>query len=230
VLTKLAAEIKSETMTLDRVSLNTVKAEQFLEAASSRWLYCSLKRGIDVAFVLLAGPAVLIVLAIASVAILYCMGGPVFYVQERVGYQGRIFRIWKLRTMKPAPDKVGIATQINDCRITPLGQFLRRTHLDELPQLWNILRGDMTLIGPRPEQVPLVETYRRNLPCYDMRHLVRPGLSGWAQVRYGYAETIHDTRHKLEYDLFYLLNQSPALDLQIFVLTFSVLRDPQMVR
>ncbi|WP_166802388.1 sugar transferase [Microvirga pakistanensis] len=207
-----------------------MNAEQLLEATASRKLYCAAKRALDILFVLLAGPAVLLVIAIAALAILYCMGGPVFYVQERIGYRGRVFRIWKLRTMTSAPDKVGVATAINDCRITPLGQFLRTTHLDELPQFWNILCGDMTLIGPRPEQVPLVENYRTNLPCYDLRHLVRPGLTGWAQVRYGYAETLHDTRHKLEYDLFYLLNQGPVLDLWILALTVSVLRDPKMVR
>ncbi|WP_414475745.1 sugar transferase [Microvirga sp. M2] len=200
------------------------------EAVASKRVYCHVKRAIDIAFVLLAGPAVLVVIAITALAIRTSMGGPVFYVQERVGYKGRIFRIWKLRTMKPAPEQTGIATAINDSRITPLGHFLRSTHLDELPQFWNILCGDMTLIGPRPEQVPLVEAYRRKLPCYDLRHLVRPGLTGWAQVRYGYAETVHDTRHKLEYDLYYLVHQSPSLDLWIGALTFSVLCDPKMVR
>jgi lipopolysaccharide/colanic/teichoic acid biosynthesis glycosyltransferase len=230
VLTKFSADIKEDYIVPERVCLTTANAEQVVEAVSSRRLYCSMKRAIDIAFILLAGPAVLIVVAVAALAILYSMGGPVLYVQERVGYKGRVFRIWKLRTMRPTPEKVGIATAINDNRITPLGQFLRSTHIDELPQLWNILRGDMTLIGPRPEQVPLVEAYRSSLPYYDLRHLVRPGLSGWAQVRYGYAETVHDTRHKLEYDLFYLLNQSPTLDLWICALTFAVLRDPKMVR
>jgi lipopolysaccharide/colanic/teichoic acid biosynthesis glycosyltransferase len=230
VLTKISPDGKSNYSVADRVPLTAANAEQILEAVSSRRLYCAVKRGIDLAFVLLAGPAVLIVVGIVSLAILYSMGGPAFYVQERVGYKGRIFRMWKLRTMRPEPDKVGVATAINDSRITPLGRFLRSAHIDELPQLWNILRGDMTLIGPRPEQVPLVKAYSSNLPYYDLRHFVRPGLTGWAQVRYGYAETVHDTRHKLEYDLFYLLNQSPALDLWISVLTLSVLCDPKMVR
>jgi lipopolysaccharide/colanic/teichoic acid biosynthesis glycosyltransferase len=230
VLTKFSADVKDEYTAPERVCLTKANAEKILWAVASRQWYRSVKRAVDIVFVLLAGPAVLIVIAIAAVAILCSMGGPVFYVQERVGYKGRIFWIWKLRTMKPEPEKVGVATAINDCRITPLGQFLRSTHIDELPQFWNILRGDMTLIGPRPEQVPLVEVYRNSLPYYDLRHLVRPGLSGWAQVRYGYAETVHDTRHKLEYDLFYLLHHGPMLDLWILALTFSVLRDPKMVR
>jgi lipopolysaccharide/colanic/teichoic acid biosynthesis glycosyltransferase len=188
------------------------------------------KRGIDIAFVLLAGPAVLIVVALAALGILLCMGRPIFYVQRRIGYKGLVFSIWKLRTMVPMAEKVGAATAINDCRITPLGHFLRNTHIDELPQLWNILRGEMTLIGPRPEQVPLVEGYRKNLPYYDLRHFVRPGLSGWAQVRSGYAETVQETRLKLEYDLYYLLHQGPTLDLLICALTFAVLFDQEMVR
>lgn len=230
MLTKFSADTRDEYAAPERICLTKATVTQVLEAVASKQGYCRVKRGIDIAFVLLAGPAVLVVIAIAALAILCSMGGPVFYAQERVGYKGRIFRIWKLRTMKPAPEKIGIATAINDERITPLGRFLRGTHLDELPQFWNILCGDMTLIGPRPEQVPLVEVYRSTLPCYDLRHLVRPGLTGWAQVRYGYAETVHDTRHKLEYDLFYLINQSPALDLWIGALTFSVLCDPKMVR
>lgn len=230
MLMKLSAEIKNHKTTLERVCLTSLDAQELMEAVSGRRLYCSIRRGLDIAFVLLAGPAVLIVIVVASLAILFCMGSPVFYVQERVGYRGRIFRILKLRTMVHTPEKAGRATQVNDSRITPLGQFLRSTHLDELPQFWNILRGDMTLIGPRPEQVPLVEAYRRSIPGYDLRHLVRPGLSGWSQVRYGYAETADDTRQKLEYDLFYLFNQGPALDLRICVLTLYVLCDPEMVR
>lgn len=230
MLTKIYAGIKNETVVPERVSLASVNAERLLETVSSRQIYCSIKRAMDIVFVLLAGPAVLLVVGLAAIAILYSMGGPAFYVQDRVGYRGRIFRIWKLRTMLPAPEKTGTATEVNDRRITPLGRFLRSTHIDELPQFWNILRGDMTLIGPRPEQVPLVEAYRESLPAYDLRHLVRPGLSGWSQVRYGYAETVHDTRNKLEYDLFYLSNLSPALDLKILVLTIAILRDPNMVR
>lgn len=230
MLTNFSADTEREYATPDRVPLTKTTAMQVFDAVASKRVYCHVKRGIDIAFVLLAGPAVLVVIAFAALAILCTMGGPVFYVQERVGYKGCIFRIWKLRTMKPTARQAGIATAINDTRVTPLGRFLRNTHLDELPQFWNILRGDMTLIGPRPEQVPLVEIYRGNLPCYDLRHLVRPGLTGWAQVRYGYAETVHDTRHKLEYDLFYLVNQSPSLDLWIGALTFSVLCDPKLVR
>jgi lipopolysaccharide/colanic/teichoic acid biosynthesis glycosyltransferase len=230
VLTKFSADLKNEYTAPERVCLTKANSERILCAVASRRWYCSLKRGFDVVFVLLAGPVVLIVIAIAALAILCSMGGPVFYVQERVGYEGRVFWIWKLRTMKPTPEKIGVATAINDCRVTPLGWFLRSTHIDELPQFWNILRGDMTLIGPRPEQVPLVEVYRNSLPYYDLRHLVRPGLSGWAQVRHGYAETVYDTRHKLEYDLFYLLNHGPMLDFWILALTFSVLCDPKMVR
>lgn len=182
MLTKFSADVKDNYTAPERVCLTKENAEKILRAVASRQWYRSVKRGIDIAFVLVAGPAVLIVIAIAAIAIFWSMGGPVFYVQERVGYKGRVFWIWKLRTMKLAPEKVGVATAINDHRITPLGQFLRSTHIDELPQFWNILRGDMTLIGPRPEQVPLVEVYRNSLPYYDLRHLVRSYFGMWVMT------------------------------------------------
>jgi lipopolysaccharide/colanic/teichoic acid biosynthesis glycosyltransferase len=226
----LAPGEETNTADQEKICLASADADQVLEAVNSRRLYCAVKRGIDILFVLLGGPAVFLVIVVAAVAIMCSMGRPIFFVQERVGYRGRVFRMWKLRTMKVDPEAAAIPTSANDDRITPLGRFLRLSHLDELPQLWNILRGDMTLIGPRPEQVPLVEIYRRSLPHYELRHFVRPGLSGWAQVRYGYAETLPDTRRKLEYDLFYLLNFGPGLDLKITALTLAVLRDPAFVR
>ena len=122
------------------------------------------------------------------------------------------------------------ATLNEDDRVTRLGNWLRRSHIDELPQLWNILIGDMSLIGPRPEQPHLARRYAIYIPGYDSRHLVRPGLSGWAQVCFGYAADIEETRQKFAYDLYYVLNIGPALDLKICAKTIQVYGNPAFVR
>ncbi len=138
-----------------------------------------------------------------------------------MGRQGRSIEILKFRTMSRSTTTVGEWTGAGewtseaDPRITPFGNLLRRTHLDELPQLWNILRGDLAVVGPRPEQPGYVAELTEKLPFYDLRHLVRPGLTGWAQVKYGYAGTQADALEKLQYEFFYLRRQSLALDLQV---------------
>jgi len=180
--------------------------------------------------VLASTPAVILVLLLASAAIYLLEGGPIFFVQERVGKGGRVFRMFKLRTMKAESRSEQIATVKDDPRITPLGKFLRQSHLDELPQLWNILLGHMSLIGPRPEQPALVNHYREKLPLYDLRHSVAPGLSGWAQVNYGYAADLAETARKLDYDLEYVRNCGPKMDLLIVVKTFRIFLDPRFVR
>jgi len=158
------------------------------------------------------------------------MGRPVFFVQNRTGKGGRIFRMYKLRTMQCCPSEAVVATLKNDPRVTPFGRFLRLSHLDEIPQLWNILKGDMTLIGPRPEQPELVEAYRAAMPEYDLRHTVVPGLTGWAQVYYGYAANVEETRTKLDYDLHYIANFGPAIDLKILARTVAVYANLDYVR
>ena len=172
------------------------------------------------------------VVAVGAALIYATMGAPVFFHQQRVGRNGRIFEILKLRTMSNAPKAMrsSTATLANDPRITRLGRVLRASHIDELPQLWNILVGDMTLIGPRPEQPHLVARYREALPDYDLRHLVAPGLSGWSQVRFGYAADLNETRKKLQYDLDYLERFGPYIDLKIALLTCLVYLDPKYVR
>lgn len=148
--------------------------------------------------------------------------GPMFYRQERVGRNGEPFTILKFRTMLPedrAPDVVraeGSAwTTEDDPRITTVGRVLRKSHLDELPQVWNIVRGDLALVGPRPEQPRYVHQLSESLPFYGMRHLVRPGLTGWAQVKYGYAGDEDDALEKLQYEFFYLRHQSFAFDVKV---------------
>lgn len=214
-----------------RVPLDFDEPDLLFKCAYSHAPYALAKRLIDIAAVLILAPIALLVLAVASLAILVSMGRPILFVQDRVGLHGKVFRIYKLRTMrvndKSAPQ---IATARNDNRITPLGKLLRRCHIDELPQLWNILKGDMSLIGPRPEQPALVKEYSACISHYDLRHLVRPGISGWAQVRYAYASTVDETRKKLEYDLYYIQQFGPALDLHIAALTLAVLFNKEHVR
>jgi lipopolysaccharide/colanic/teichoic acid biosynthesis glycosyltransferase len=142
--------------------------------------------------------------------------GPLIYSQMRVGKQDGPFRIYKFRTMRPAGDVLANEwTREDDPRITPFGRVLRATHLDELPQALNILKGDLSVVGPRPEQPQYVADLREKLPFYDVRHLVRPGLTGWAQVKYGYAGDERDALEKLQYEFYYLRHQSLSLDARI---------------
>jgi lipopolysaccharide/colanic/teichoic acid biosynthesis glycosyltransferase len=146
--------------------------------------------------------------------------GTLLYRQARVGRDGQRFSILKYRTMRAAPDGAPNEwTTEDDPRITPFGRVLRRTHLDELPQVVNIVRGDLSVVGPRPEQPHYVEELTAKIPFYDLRHLVRPGLTGWAQVKFGYAGDERDALEKLQYDFFYLRHQSLALDARIMVRT-----------
>jgi len=182
------------------------------------------KRVIDVVLVIATLPLTLPVLGLAVAAARATMGRPTFFVQSRVGQGGRVFDMFKLRTMRPPREaERGVATLEGDTRITPLGRWLRRFHIDELPQLLNVLIGDMSLVGPRPEQPGLAETYARKAPAFTYRQLVRPGITGWAQVRAGYAADLAETRVKLGFDLYYLKNFSVALDAQILLRTVGTL-------
>jgi lipopolysaccharide/colanic/teichoic acid biosynthesis glycosyltransferase len=193
-------------------------------------VYARTKRVIDILFILLIAPPVLIVVAIAALAIAVTMGRPVFFFADRVGRNGRIFKMVKLRTMIPQTSGALNATLKNDPRVTPLGKILRRSHIDELPQCWNILLGHMTLIGPRPEQPHLVQYYRMHIPNYDLRHSVTPGLSGWSQVCFGYATDLAETQKKSSYDLEYIERFGPKIDAIIFWKTLRVYLNPNFVR
>jgi exopolysaccharide biosynthesis polyprenyl glycosylphosphotransferase len=145
--------------------------------------------------------------------------GPVFFCQERVGRQRRVFNLYKFRTMHIGAEAGPLYTAKNDPRITRVGALLRRLRIDELPQLINIWRGDMSLIGPRPEWKVLVDTYEREIPGYHLRHLVSPGITGWAQLNHPYGESVDDTVEKLKFDLYYIQFYSPVLDLEIVLKT-----------
>ena len=150
--------------------------------------------------------------------------GPIFFYQTRVGLRGRPFSVIKFRTMRQDAEKNGAvwATK-NDARVTRVGRFMRKTRLDEIPQLWNVLKGDMGFVGPRPERPEFVQMLNREIPYYELRHIIRPGLTGWAQVRYQYGATIEETRYKLEYDLYYVKHMSVGLDLLIMFETVKTI-------
>jgi sugar transferase (PEP-CTERM system associated) len=184
----------------------------------------AMKRGLDIA-------AAVVGLIVASPLFLICAAlvrltsaGPVLYHQLRVGQHGKNFRVHKFRSMRQdAEAATGAvwATVGNDPRVTRVGRILRRTRLDELPQLWNVLVGDMSLVGPRPERPEFVKDLTTQIPFYGQRHVVKPGLTGWAQVRYEYGASVEDAMEKLQYDLFYIKNLSMALDIYIILETIK---------
>ena len=198
---------------LERVSL------MFDIGEIHRARYGRVKRLLDLVIAVAGTSALVAVIPLVVVGNLVANRGPLFFRQVRVGKQGETFEILKFRTMVAATAADGAGggawTTEADPRITRFGRLLRRSHVDELPQMWNILRGDLALVGPRPEQPRYVSDLVEKLPFYDVRHLVRPGLTGWAQVKYGYAGNETDALEKLQYEFFYLRRQGMALDLQI---------------
>lgn len=182
-----------------------------------RFAYLRTKRLVDLAVAAVGAVVLLVCLPVVLVGNLVGNRGPLWYRQARVGRDGRVFTIVKFRTMSPAPDGAlaNEWTQPEDPRITPFGRWMRRTHVDELPQLYNVLRGDLSVVGPRPEQPQYVAELVTKIPFYELRHLVRPGLTGWAQVKFGYSGDERDALEKLQYEFWYLRHQSLALDLRI---------------
>jgi len=163
------------------------------------------------------------VIPIIALLIKLSSPGPVLYRQKRVGLGGARFDCYKFRTMRPDAEADSGPTWAsdNDPRVTTVGAFLRRTRLDEIPQLWNVLRGDMAFVGPRPERPEFVENLSQQIPYYNLRHLTRPGITGWAQINYGYGASVEESKEKLKYDLYYVRNGGIVLDL---VIAFDTLR------
>lgn len=185
-------------------------------------LYLFTVRFMDVLFSLIGIIGFLILLPLLLVLNLIGNPGPLFYRQERVGKNGKSFMVYKLRSMVTDAERNGaVFAQKNDARITPFGKFIRKTRLDEIPQFLNILKGEMSLIGPRPERPFFVEQIAEVMPLYRSRHVVKPGLTGWAQVKYSYGSSIDDSLVKLQYDLFYIKNRSLSLDLNIVIKTLN---------
>jgi lipopolysaccharide/colanic/teichoic acid biosynthesis glycosyltransferase len=175
------------------------------------------KRVVDVILAVITAPIWVGIGLLVALYVKIADGGEVLFLQERVGLNGRPFTMYKFRTMDADAERDGARfAEEDDPRLIRGGRFLRKSRLDEIPQMWNVLKGDMSLVGPRAEQVPFVAEFSREIPFYDHRHLVRPGITGWAQVNYGYADDEVDTIEKLTYDLYYIKHMSPVLDVRIF--------------
>jgi sugar transferase (PEP-CTERM system associated) len=164
------------------------------------------------------------IIPLVALAVRLSSSGPILFQQTRVGRRGRLFTALKFRTMRVDAEANGAVWATDgDPRITRVGRFLRKTRLDEIPQLWNVLRGEMAFVGPRPERPEFVEWLCKEIPYYDLRHMIRPGITGWAQVRYKYGASLEETRRKLEYDLYYLKHLSVGLDLLIMFETIKTI-------
>jgi lipopolysaccharide/colanic/teichoic acid biosynthesis glycosyltransferase/glycosyltransferase involved in cell wall biosynthesis len=223
--TRLLGELKMQHLRLysvEAVAELTSGRKMLPTAADSLWeidndpSYDRAKRLLDVATVIALAPLWLPLAAGVALAVRFDSKGPALYSQPRVGRDGQVFTLWKFRSMVHGLQAPGVHfAQADDPRITRVGRVLRRSRLDELPQLFNVLMGHMSLIGPRPEQTAFVRDFAATIPSYPYRHLVRPGLTGWAQVQQGYADSADTTRIKLSYDLYYVAHYSLALDLLI---------------
>src|SRR6266511_2337999 len=194
-------------------------------ADASRWahLYRRARRLVDVALASVIGLLTSPLMLLTALAIKLDSRGPIFYLQERVGLHKTTFRIIKFRSMRVDAEANGPAwAHEDDSRVTRVGRWIRKRRIDELPQLFNIIRGEMSLIGPRPERPVFVKQFEQRIPYYSERHLVKPGLTGWTQVRYHYGASLEDAGEKHQYDLYYIKNQSPMLDALILLETARI--------
>ena len=201
------------------IELNDPRVENRLKAFMLPSRYLRMRRAFEIGLIIASSPLVIPVCLIVALCIMIDSPGPVLYWQYRPGKNGRMFRVFKFRSMRVCARGGAWVTGKNDNRITRVGRFIRIHRIDELPQLWNVLRGEMSLIGPRPEPAALSRLFERNIPLYKYRRLLRPGITGWAQVKNGYAADIDATRINLEDDLYYILNLSLELDLKILART-----------
>jgi len=187
-------------------------------------IYDNIKRIEDIVLAIIIIILTLPLWLIFSILIKLEDKGPVFYKQERVGKNKKTFLLWKFRSMKPNSEKKGKPrwAEKDDPRVTKTGRFLRRSHLDEIPQMLNILKGDISLVGPRPERPEFVRKLEKEIPHYHLRHIIKPGFTGWAQIKFRYARSVMDSLEKFQYDLYYIKNRSLFLDLGILLKTFQL--------
>ncbi len=208
-----------------RVDIQSVRHEELERRAASA--KAGLRRIGKRAFDLLAALSLLVFLSplliATAIAIRLDSPGPVLYRQRRVGLNGQAFDIYKFRSMRNDAEKNGACwAEVNDQRVTRVGRLIRRTRIDEIPQAINIMKGDMSFVGPRPERPEFVSLLESAIPNYHERHLVKPGITGWAQVKYVYTASVEGARNKLGYDLFYVKHMSPLLDILIVLMTVRV--------
>ena len=189
-----------------------------------RAVYDKFKRTIDILLSFLIMIVTFPLSAVIFLIIKLGEGKSIFYRQERIGKDGKTFTLFKFRSMKEnAENKTGaVWAKENDSRATKIGKLLRASHLDELPQMINILRGDISLVGPRPERPEFVQQLEKKIPHYQIRHLIKPGFTGWAQIKFRYGRTVMDAKEKFEYDLYYLKNRNPLLDMGVLLKTFQL--------
>jgi sugar transferase (PEP-CTERM system associated) len=195
-------------------------SDGFRVSRATRWM----KRSIDLVLAIVLGVVSFPLMVLTAVAVWLESGGPVLYCQERVGENGRTFTLCKFRSMRTDAESGGtpLWARDGDERVTRVGRFIRKARLDELPQLWNVLRGDMSFVGPRPERPYFVDELAKEIPFYQQRHAVKPGLTGWAQVKYRYGSSLEDAMEKLRYDLYYIKHLSVFFDLTIVFDTVKV--------
>jgi len=206
------------------VDLQRVCGRAFAERCAGRGSFDrALKRGADVIFATSLLVLSLPLLILAALAIWLESPGPILYRQTRIGAHGAPFQILKFRSMREDAEADGARwAEIDDRRVTRVGRVIRRFRIDEIPQAVNVLAGEMSFVGPRPERPEFVDLLRREIPNYDLRHLVKPGLTGWAQVKCAYGASVADARRKLQYDLYYLQHDGPMLDLKVALMTVRV--------
>jgi len=206
-----------------KIPLAELEEVWFLENLSkSHAVYDFFKKGLDVFLAIAVGVILLPIALIISALIAATSPGPALYSQKRVGEREKEFTIYKFRTMRMDAEKEGPKWAVpNDARITPIGKFLRKTHLDELPQLLNVILGNLSFVGPRPERPEFVSAIRKEVPFFELRLLGRPGITGWAQINYKYGASVEEMHEKLQYDIYYLKNRSLALDFLILLRTIK---------
>jgi len=209
-----------------KIPVSLISESWFLENLTeiNKQTFERFKRGLDLVFSLALFIPYIFITPFVALAIKLNSKGPVFYRQKRVGKNGKIFEIIKFRSMIVNAEKNGVQwAKERDGRVTFVGNILRKTRTDELPQIWNVLKGDLSFVGPRPERPEFVEELKKQIPHYSMRHLIKPGLSGWAQINFPYAASVEDAMEKLQYDLFYLKNRSLGLDIAILLKTIMII-------
>ena len=217
-----------------RVDLDTLNPSWLIFSdgfSSARAVSGAVKRVFDIVASLLLLVISLPVIVVFALAVKLDSRGPAFFRQTRVGLYGQTFELVKLRSMTVDAEKDGAQwAQVRDPRVTRVGAIIRKLRIDELPQVWTVLKGDMSFVGPRPEVPKFVDDLEDKLPYYAERHMVKPGITGWAQINYPYGASIEDARHKLEYDLYYAKNYTPFLDLLILLQTLRVVLWPEGAR
>ncbi len=200
----------------------------FSDGFVGSWIQTAIKRFFDVVVSLLLLFFSFPVLVLTAILIALESRGPVFYRQERVGLNGKTFMLVKFRSMRTDAEQDGVPrwADVDDDRVTRVGSFIRKTRIDEIPQVFNVLKGEMSFVGPRPERPFFVEELRQVIPYYFERHRVKPGISGWAQLNYRYGASIEDAKEKFQYDLYYIKNYSLFLDLIVLIQTIRVVLWP----